>query len=143
MKLQTFWAVASMLVSATITASAQAQDQQAPSDNRMPGYMMSQGMMGCPGMTGEDMMRMRSHMMRMMSRESGAGAWGHNRGFGLRMMVILMDTDGDGALSLGEVQAAHSRIFKAVDANKDGKVTVEEMQRFFRGSEDSDKGDKE
>ncbi|MFL5258932.1 MAG: EF-hand domain-containing protein [Hyphomicrobiales bacterium] len=143
MKLHTFLTVASVLLSAAITTSAHAQDQQAPSDNRMPGDMMSQSMMGCPGMGSQDMMGMRSHMMRMMSRGSGAGRWGHHRGFGLRMMVILMDTDGDGALSLEEVQSAHARIFKAVDANKDGKVTVEEMQQFFRGSEAPDKADKE
>ena len=139
MKPYTFWTVASVLLSAAIATSVQAQDQQAPSDNRLPGDMMSQGMMGCPGMG----MGMRSHMMRMMSRESGAGRWGHHRGFGLRMMVILMDTDGDGALSLEEVQSAHARIFKAVDANKDGKVTIEEMQQFFRGSEAPDNANKE
>lgn len=53
---------------------------------------------------------------------------------GLRIMLILIDTDGDGALSLEEVQAAHARIFKAVDTNKDGKLTLEEMEMFFRGS---------
>jgi Ca2+-binding EF-hand superfamily protein len=82
-------------------------------------------------------------MMQMMSRERGAGPWGHSRGFGLKMMMILMDTDGDGALSLEEVQAAHARIFKAVDANKDGKVNIEEIQQFFRGSGSPDKADKE
>jgi Ca2+-binding EF-hand superfamily protein len=56
------------------------------------------------------------------------------------MMMILMDSDGDGALSLEEVQNAHARIFKAVDGNKDGKVTVEEIQQFFRGGP-SDKDD--
>ncbi|MGB8157828.1 MAG: EF-hand domain-containing protein, partial [Pseudolabrys sp.] len=31
-------------------------------------------------------------------------------------------------------QAAHERIFKAMDANKDGFVTLEEMQDFIRGT---------
>jgi len=55
------------------------------------------------------------------------------QGTHMRIMMILMDSDGDGALSLEEVQAAHAKIFKAVDVNKDGKVTFEEMETFFRG----------
>ena len=31
------------------------------------------------------------------------------------------------------VQAAHERIFKAMDADHDGTVTLEEMQAFMRG----------
>lgn len=49
-----------------------------------------------------------------------------------RIMFILIDADGDGALSLEEVQTAHARIFKAVDANQDGEVMPEEIQIFFR-----------
>jgi Ca2+-binding EF-hand superfamily protein len=48
-------------------------------------------------------------------------------------MVVLIDTDGDGALSLEEVQAVHARMFKAMDADKNGRVTLEEMQQFMRG----------
>jgi Ca2+-binding EF-hand superfamily protein len=62
----------------------------------------------------------------------GHGMMGHGV-MRMRFMMILLDTDGDGALSLEEVQTAHARIFKTVDANKDGKVTLEEMQMFFRG----------
>jgi hypothetical protein len=36
-------------------------------------------------------------------------------------------------LSLEEFQTAHAKIFKAIDAKTDGKVTLEEMQMFFRG----------
>ena len=74
------------------------------------GQRMGQGM--GQGMMGQGMMRQGTHM---------------------RVMMILMDSDGDGALSLEEVQTAHAKIFKAVDANKDGKVTFEEMEIFFRG----------
>ena len=29
-----------------------------------------------------------------------------------------------------EVQAAHQRIFRAMDANKDGRLTLDDMQAF-------------
>ena len=59
------------------------------------------------------------------------GMMGH--GMSMRIIFALMDTDGDGTLSLEEFQTAHAKIFKAIDADKDGKVTLEEMQMFFRG----------
>jgi hypothetical protein len=52
----------------------------------------------------------------------------------MRMMFALMDADGDGTVSLDEFKAAHERIFKAMDANKDGKLTPEEMLAFMRGA---------
>ena len=61
----------------------------------------------------------------------GRGMMGH--GMCMRVMFVLMDTDGDGTLSLEEFQTAHAKIFKAIDADKDGKVTLEEMQMFFHG----------
>lgn len=76
--------------------------------------MMGGGMMG-RGMTGGGMM---------------GGAMGPPMMF--RMMFALMD-DGDGEISLQEFQAAHERIFKAMDSNKDGQVTQEEMQAFMHG----------
>ena|SRR6266545_5069241 len=105
-----------LIASALLLASniAGAQEQQAPS-GMMPGQgMMGQGMMMPRGMamTGHGMM---------------------DRWMGMRLLMILMDTDGDGALSLEEVQSAHARIFKQVDADKNGKVALEEMQKFFRG----------
>lgn len=51
----------------------------------------------------------------------------------MRMILALMDTDGDGTVSLSEFQSAHERIFKALDANKDGRLTLEEVQTFFQG----------
>jgi len=47
-------------------------------------------------------------------------------GMMMRMIFTLMDGDGDGSLSLEEFQAAHARIFKGMDANKDGKLTIED-----------------
>ena len=51
----------------------------------------------------------------------GPGSMGH--GMMMRMLFALMDADGDGTISLQEFQAAHERIFKAMDANKDGRLT--------------------
>jgi hypothetical protein len=50
----------------------------------------------------------------------------------VRMMMILMDSDGDGSVSLQEFQAGHERMFKAMDLDKDGRLTLEEVQNFGR-----------
>ena len=73
----------------------------------MMGGMMQPGMMGAMPMMG-----MRGHMM--------------------KVMFAIADVDGDGALSFEEVTAIHKRIFDKVDADKDGKVTPEEVQAFMR-----------
>lgn len=52
----------------------------------------------------------------------------------MRIMFALMDTNGDGTISLQEWQAAQERIFKAMDTNKDGNLTLEEMRRFILGT---------
>ena len=58
---------------------------------------------------------------------------GHGSAGMMRMMIVMLDTDGDGMLSLEEMQAVHARMFKAMDVNKDGRLTAEEMQSFMRG----------
>ena len=52
----------------------------------------------------------------------------------MRMLFAMMDSDGDGTVSLQEFQAAHERIFKAMDANKDGVLTMQEIQDFMGGT---------
>ena len=61
----------------------------------------------------------------------GHGMMGHS--VVMRIIFGLMDANGDGKLSLEEFQAAHERIFKAMDTDHDGTVTQEEMQAFIRG----------
>jgi hypothetical protein len=77
------------------------------------GSMMGCGMMGRGGMMGGGMM------------EHGAA---------MRFIFALMDSDGDGTVSLQEFQAAHEKIFKAMDTDKDGTLSLEEIQAFMRGT---------
>ena len=101
--------------------SAGTQEQQAPTAKMTGqdtmGHMGGQDTMGhmCGGMMGHGM----SHGM------MGRGMY--------RIMFALMDTDGDGTLSLEEFQAAHAKIFKAMDTNKDGKLTPAEIEAFMSG----------
>jgi hypothetical protein len=72
---------------------------------------------------------MRGWRDRMEQRGWGAGMMGH--GMMMRMMMVLADTDNDGSVSLQEFQAVHERMFKAMDANKDGNLTMDELQGFM------------
>lgn len=65
----------------------------------------------------------------------GTGMMGHGM---MRMMLILIDTDGDGAVSLEEFQAVHERMFGAMDSDQDGKLTFEEMESFMEGEPNDD-----
>ena len=98
------------------------QTQQQPADREGgQGGMMGRGMMGREGMM-------------------GCGMMGHGGMMGppvMRIIFALMDSDGDGTVSLQEFQAAHEQIFKAMDANKDGVLTLDEMQAFMRGTSKS------
>lgn len=84
--------------------------------------MSGMGGVGQGGMCG-----MMGHMMGGMKQGMMDG------GLRMRMMFAIADTNGDGSLSFEEVTAIHKRIFDAADANKDGKVTPEELQRFLQG----------
>jgi hypothetical protein len=123
-----------VLAYGAVSAMAQPQsDQQAQShsmDQEEVGTTgqggMGQGGMMCGGMMGRGMMG--RGMM-------GGGMMGGHMGSPMmfRMMFALMD-DGDGQITLQEWQAAHERIFKAIDRNKDGQLTQEEMQAFMQGT---------
>jgi EF hand len=100
------------------------QQSQPQSPNQGPGMMgqggmMGRGMMGQGGMMGRGMMGQEAMMGHAMM---------------MRMIFILMDSDGDGTISLQEFQTAHERMFKGMDANKDGRLTLEEMQAFMHGT---------
>jgi EF hand len=101
--------------------AAGASAEESTSDRSHEGY----GMMGHGGMMGCGMMR-RGGMM------GGGGMMGH--GAAMRFIFALMDSDGDGTVSLQEFQAAHEKIFKAMDTDKDGTLTLEEIQAFMRGA---------
>lgn len=132
-----------MLVYGTTAVLAQAQTPNQSDQQQMQSHPMGhdgEGTMGHhgEGVKGHDNEDMMGHggMMdgamtgRMMGRGMmGGGAMGSP--FMMRMMFALMDADGDGTISLQEFQAAHERIFKAMDANKDGKLTPEEMHTFI------------
>jgi hypothetical protein len=82
---------------------------------------------GAIGASAEESHGMRGH--------EGHGMMGHGgmmgRGAAMRFIFALMDSDGDGTVSLQEFQAAHEKIFKAMDT--DGTLTLEEIQAFMRG----------
>jgi EF hand len=94
----------------------QARAAEDEEHERLFGPMMGAGAAGMRGMMGGRM---------------GQGAMASP--LMMRMVFALMDADGDGTVSLDEFKAAHERIFKAMDANKDGKLTPEEMLAFMRG----------
>ena len=118
-------------------AGAQAQDYAAPvqmahSEQMDWGYP---GMMGCgqPGMMGMGMGQ--PGMMGMGMERPGMMGMGGGSHFRMMMpmMMAMMDTNNDGALSLEEVQAVHARMFTFIDKNRDGKVTPDEVQAAFSG----------
>lgn len=109
----------------TSTGPVNAPDPGAPPGQ--PGMMGRDIMSGMRGMGQGGRCGMMDHMMGGMDRGMMDG------GLRMRMMFAIADTDGDGSLSFDEVTAIHKRIFNAVDANKDGKVTPEELRKFFTG----------
>ena len=130
--------VLTLTASAVILASsmglAQAQQSSGGQMMQQHGQQDSQ-----QGQQGQGMMGQRGPRSEMMGSGMGRGMMGRGGMMGhggmMRIMFAVIDADGDGALSLEEIQAAHARIFNHVDADDDGRVTPEEMQAFFRGTQ--------
>ncbi|HET8728948.1 MAG TPA: EF-hand domain-containing protein [Alphaproteobacteria bacterium] len=135
MRKTSFALTAAAIALASGVAIAQAQQGPGgPMQQDRPGTMMPrQGSGAAPGQRGPERMR------EMMGRRNGHGygmmgdRYGRHGPGMMVMMMIMMDTDGNGALSLEEVQAVHARIFNYADTDDDGQLTLEEMRSFFRG----------
>ena len=77
---------------------------------------------------------------------NGRGMHGFGRGMGsggmhgarMRIIFAVIDANGDGSLSLQEVQDFQGRIFKALDRDGDGGVRLDEIEFFFHGDEQDD-----
>jgi hypothetical protein len=137
---------AAILGYGAIAASAQAPGAQTPSTQQSPtpqvtpsGSMQQQDQTQLQrrAQIEQDGGQFRYHRGMMGGGMMGHGMIGQGYGRGspmaMRIIFSLMDANGDGKLSLEEFQAAHERIFKAMDADHDGTVTFEEMQAFIRG----------
>ena len=144
--LLTLTASAFLLATTMGTAQAQATDGDAMQGQRAEegqhGERMKQGRDGKKkygkhrGRHG-DMMR-RHHGGMGMGRGMMGRGMGHGMGHGTMMQVVfaMMDADGNGTLSLQEVQDAHARIFAHMDDDDDGEVTKREIRTFFKGGKD-------
>jgi hypothetical protein len=137
---------AAILGYGAIAASAQAPGAQTPSTQQSPtpqvtpsGSMQQQDQTQLQrrAQIEQDGDQFRYHRGMMGGGMMGHGMMGQGYGRGspmaMRIIFSLMDANGDGKLSLEEFQAAHERIFTAMDADHDGTVTFEEMQAFIRG----------
>jgi len=108
-------ATAAILACGAIAAIAQAPGAATPGTQQSPPAQPTPG--GSGGVMGPGLMRdhpgmMGAHpgIMGMMGRD-----YGHHSSVMARIIFSLMDADGDGKLTLQEWQAAHERIFKAMD----------------------------
>ena len=148
---------ASAFLLATTMGTAQAQSSTDDDAMMQPGQgMMQQGQQGermmQRGRDGDrsygkhrgrhsDMMRRHHGDMGMGQGMMGGGMGGGMGGMGghramMQVVFAMMDADGNGTLSLQEVQDAHARIFAHMDANDDDEVTKGEIKAFFHGGKD-------
>lgn len=80
---------------------------------------------------------------------TGRQAWGPAMmGFGMMgggmmspaMMIVMMDTNNDGSISLDEFQAMHARMFRYLDTNHDGQLSQDELRAFGTDGDDGQPG---
>jgi hypothetical protein len=126
---------------ATFADAQQGPMMQRPDQEKAQHGAGHEGMPGEPAMMGHGMMGQGNMMDMMGHREMGRGVSRPSAMVGgpfmMRIVFILMDSNGDGSISLQEFQTAHERIFKAMDSNKDGSLTLDEMQGFMHGGRTS------
>lgn len=128
MRLPAVTALAALMTISPVTiAAAQTAAPAPPPAEAMP----DQDRGDRPEMRG-DAMRDGMRGDRMRGRDRMRGMMRH-RQMMMKIMFAIADADNDGALSFEEISTIHRRIFDKVDANRDGKVTPEEIQGFFRG----------
>ena len=127
---------------AVLAQTHQGPGHGSPQQDR-PGMMMQQpgggGQAAGPGDRPAGMMM--DHGGGMMGGGMGdrrGGGPGHMGPGMLTMMMAMMDTNADRALSLEEFQAVHGRMFKYADADNDGKLTIQELRKFHIGDVDPD-----
>jgi Ca2+-binding EF-hand superfamily protein len=62
----------------------------------------------------------------------GAEMGDHHRSRRAEHMTRLYDTNGDGMITLGEINADQARMFTALDVDGDGSMSVDEIKRRGR-----------
>ena len=114
---------------ALAAVGAQANQHSAgASDTVTPGDQQMDGMAGQDGMSGDGADKDWS------GKKDRSGKKGHMGASMMPAMVVaMMDTNGDGSLSLEEVQAVHERMFKMADADGNGQVSPKEIRDFMMG----------
>jgi hypothetical protein len=109
-------------------ATAQTADAPADTTEHDQGPQLTQPDMTAPGMMGKGMMGQGM----MQTGSTDAMPMMRMPGHMMKIMFAVADTNADGGLSFEELTTIQRRIFDQADANKDGKVTPEEVQAFVR-----------